>query len=91
MESDLELLSELREVLSDQPALDGVLFRHDGGDSNHGRVRPRHVSFLGELFHQGSVLAAEADVEVDDVDEVGAVECFEEGLVSCEVREHRDR
>ncbi|VVA12135.1 PREDICTED: probable glycosyltransferase [Prunus dulcis] len=66
---------------------------HDSGNAEHlwdWAGSASHVSFLGKLFHQGSVLATEADVEVDDVNEGGAAEGFQEGLVGREVGEHRD-
>lgn len=43
-----------------------------------------------ELLHEGGPLAAEADVEVDDVEAVEAVEGLEEGLVGGEVGELED-
>lgn len=96
LESDFEFLCELREVFFDQSALEGVFFGHDSSDSKKhcwniivgGFAR---LSPFGDLFHEGSVLATKSDVEVDNVEESGALKSFKEGLVGSELREQRDR
>ena len=86
LHSDPEFESELREVVVDERALDGVFFRNDGSDSEHRRLR----RLLRNLLHERSVLDPKTYIEVDDVHE-GARSVIQNYLIGGEDREHWDR
>lgn len=86
IEGDVNLGGEVLEVVASEAELELVV---SGRRSENGDFERKGCGVIaeGELLHEGGPLAAVADVEIDDVEAMEALEGLEEGLVGGEVGE----